>query len=337
MVVVGLSVAAGLLLLALAPERLVAGSSGLADRWGVSRVVIGAVVIGFGTSAPELLVSGLAAVRGEPEVGIGNVIGSNMANLGLIVAAAALVGHLAVPAGLLRRELPLTLAATAAFALAVQGGLTRPEGALLLAGLVAVLWTLTRPAPPARPTRAAGPAGPAGPAAGEGQDEQDELAVAVDEFLVDEVTQPSRRLVAEAAVGLVGTLVGAQLLVTGAVEIAADLNLSGGFVGMTIVALGTSLPELVTAVTAARAGEDQLILGNVLGSNIFNSLAVAAVVGLASPQPVTDPAITVGAVGLMLAITALAAVAMTRRRRLTRGEAVALLASYVACMPLLAV
>jgi cation:H+ antiporter len=322
MVLVGLSIVGGLLLLALAPERLVTGSAGLADRWGVSRVVIGAVVIGFGTSAPELLVSGLAAARGDPEVGVGNVIGSNMANLGLIVAVAAIVGHIAVPAGLLRRELPLMLAATAVFALAVQGGLTRTEGVVLLAVLGAALWIIIRPS--AHDT-------------GSDPDEQDELAIEVDEFLVDEATQPAWRLGVGAVGGLVGTLVGAQLLVSGAVEVAADLNLTGGFVGLTIVALGTSLPELVTAVSAARAGEDQLILGNVLGSNLFNSLAVGAVIGLTRPEPISDAGITVGAVGLMLVITVLAAGAMTRRRLVTRGEAVTLLVSYLTCMPLLAV
>jgi cation:H+ antiporter len=142
-------------------------------------------------------------------------------------------------------------------------------------------------------------------------------------------------MVSDALGGLVGTLLGAQLLVWGAVEVAADLNLSGGFVGMTIVALGTSLPELVTAIAAARAGEDQLILGNVLGSNIFNSLAVGAVIGLVRPEPITDTNITVVAVTLMLVITALAALAMTRKRLVTRGEAVTLLASYVVRMPLL--
>jgi cation:H+ antiporter len=258
-------------------------------------------------------------VRGQPEVGVGNVIGSNMANLGLIVAVAALVGHIAVPAGLLRRELPLMLAATVAFAVAVQNGLTRAEGLALLAGLVVALWIIVR--------RAGQITGP----------EEEELAGEIDEFLAEEESQPVARLIADTAGGLLGTLIGAQLLVSGAVDVAADLNLSGGFVGMTIVALGTSLPELVTAVAAARAGDDQLILGNVLGSNLFNCLAVAAVVGLARPGPITDPGVTVGAVALMLVITALAAVAMTRRRLVTRGEAVTLLVSYLACMPLLAV
>jgi cation:H+ antiporter len=317
MVVVALAVTGGLLLLALAPGRFVAGSAGLADRWGMSRVVIGAVVIGFGTSAPELLASGIAAARDEPDVGVGNIIGSNMANLGLIVGVAALVGRLDVPRGLLRRELPLMLAATVAFALAVQDGLTRVEGAALLAGLVVVLWVIV-----GRSRKA-------------GRSEA-ELDSEVEQFLAEEETQPTGRLVFDAVAGLVGTLAGAQLLVAGAVEIAAELDLSGGFVGMTVVALGTSLPELATAVAAARAGEHQLILGNVLGSNVFNCLAVGAVVGLADPGPLADPGVTVGAVALMLAITALAALAMTRRQLVTRGEAAVLLVTYLACLPLLA-
>jgi cation:H+ antiporter len=243
-----------------------------------------------------------------------------MANLGLILAVAALVGRCAVPQGILRRELPLTLAATALFALLVQGGLSRVEGTIRFLVLVVVLWRVIT----ARPT------------IDEDDDESSELATEVDEFLVDEQAEPSSRLVAIAAAGLVGTLIGAQLLVSGAVEIASRLDLSGGFVGLTVVALGTSLPELVTALAAARRGEDQLILGNVLGSNLFNSLAVSAVIGLVGPGAITDAGVTVLAVGLMLAITALAAMAMTRRRLVTRGEAVTLLAGYCVCMPLLA-
>lgn len=317
MALVGLMMLGGILLLGFAPDRFVAGSAGLADRWGVSRVVIGAVVIGFGTSTPELLVSGIAAVRGEPDVGVGNIIGSNMANLGLIVAIAALIGRLAVPRGILRRELPLTVAATLAFSLAVQDGLTPTEGVVLAVGLAAALLVLVRGG--ARP----------------GRDEA-ELDAEIGEFLAEEEIQPTWRLGAATMLGLTGTLLGAHLLVTSAVEIADDAGLSGGFVGLTIVALGTSLPELVTAVAAARAGEDQLILGNVLGSNLFNSLAVGAVVGLAGAGPLHEPDITVGAVGLMLAITALATIAMNRRQLVTRGEAVTLLVSYVAFLPLLA-
>lgn len=317
LVVVAVTVG-GLVLLAFAPDRFVAGSAGLADRWGVSRVVIGAVVIGFGTSSPELLVGGLATARGEPAVGVGNIVGSNMANLGLIVGVAALVGTIAVPAGLLRRELPLVVAATVGFAVVVQNGLDRFEGVVLLLGLVAALAALLR-------------------GSGPGPDlDEPELANEVAEFVSEDAAQPPWRLVAAAMLGLLGTLVGAQLLVTGALEIADRLDLSGGFVGMTVVALGTSLPELVTAVAATRAGEDQLVLGNLIGSNLFNCLAVGAVVALAGPSTGPDPGIAGVPVLLMLGITALATVAMTRRQTVTKGEAVTLLVSYLGCMPFLA-
>lgn len=319
MLSVGVVVVVGLALLAVAPDRFVSGSAGLADRWGVSRVLIGALVIGFGTSSPELLVSGLAAADGEPEVGVGNVIGSNLANLGLIVAVAGLIGGLAVPTGLLRRELPLVVGATVGFALVVQGGLTRPEGVVLAVGLVLCLAFLVRGA--RRPG---------------GRPDTEALAGDVDEFLADEQAEPAWRLVLAAVAGLAGTLVGAQLLVTGALDIAEELELSGGFVGLTVVALGTSLPELVTAIAASRAGEDQLILGNVLGSNLFNCLAVGALVALVHPEELADAGLTVGAVMAMLAVTALATLAMVRRRSVSRPEAAVLLAIYLAVLPFLA-
>lgn len=308
---------AGFGLLAVAPDRFVSGSAGLADRWGVSRVVIGAVVIGFGTSTPEMLVSGLAAGGGDPEVGVGNVVGSNMANIGLIIGVAALIGRLAVPEGLLRRELPLMVAATVLFAALVQGGLSRTEGLVLIAALGAVLAFVLRQAQADDPTEA-------------------ELADEVEEFLTDESAEPAGRLVVDAAVGLVGTLVGAQLLVWGAVDIAESRGLSGGFIGLTIVALGTSLPELVTAVAAARVGEDQLILGNVVGSNLFNCLAVGGVVGVVGPAAIDERALTMGAVGLMLLITGLGAAVLLRRREVSRNEALGLLVTYLGCLPLLA-
>lgn len=319
MLTAGLLIAAGLALLAFAPERFVAGSAGLADQWGLSRVVIGAVVIGFGTSAPELLVSGIAAGQGNPEVGVGNIVGSNMANLGLVLAVAALVGQVTCPWGLIRRELPFMLGGTVAFAVLVQNGLSRPEGLLLGLGLVAVIGVLLLPMRSTRRTR------------------NGRFEAEVKEFVTREEARGQRRVVLDTVVGLLGTLVGAQLLVTGAVDVAAELNLSAGFVGMTIVALGTSLPELVTGVVAVRSGEDQLILGNIVGSNLFNSLGVAAVVALVGPGPLDDAALTVGGVGLMLGLTALAAAAMVRNRDVSRVEAAGLLAAYLAVMPFLAI
>jgi cation:H+ antiporter len=331
----------GIAVLAVAPDRFVSGAAGLADRWGLSRVVIGAVVIGFGTSTPELLVSGLAAAGGDPAVGVGNVIGSNMANLALVVPLAALITPLAVPSGLLRLELPLVVAATAAFAVAVQGGLGRVDGIVLAVGLVVTLTVVVRRAQAADPADGDGDA----PADANGDDRRghdehgDPSAAALDAdvaaFLADERTESSRRLVGTAAVGLLGTLAGAQLLVTGAVDVADRVGVSGGFVGLTVVAIGTSLPELVTAAAAARVGEGELVLGNVIGSNLFNALAVGAVIALVGPGRL-DTSLTTGAVILMCVLTLAATAVMARRRAVTRGEALALLVTYLATLPLLA-
>jgi cation:H+ antiporter len=314
----GLAIAAGLGLLAVAPDRFVAGSAGLADRWGMSRLLIGAVVIGFGTSTPEMLVSGLAAAGGEPAVGVGNVVGSNMANLALVVPIAALITPLGVTDRLVRGELPLVGVATLGFAVAVQGGLSRVEGGLLAVGLVVALAIVVRRAGRRAP------------------DEEPELGREVGELLADEAAATSWRLGLEALGGLAATTAGAQLLVSGALGVADRLDLSGGFVGLTVVAIGTSLPELVTAVSAARAGEDELVIGNVVGSNMFNALGVGAVVALVGPGPLDDARVTVGAVGLMVVITLAAVLVMARQRTVTRGEALTLLIVYLATLPLLA-
>jgi cation:H+ antiporter len=318
MLIAALAIVAGLALLSYAPDRFVDGSAGLADRWGLSRIVIGAVVIGFGTSTPELLVSGIAAADGESAVGVGNIVGSNMANLALVVPIAALITPLGVPHGLLRVEVPMVAVATVAFAVMVQGGLSQVEGLVLVLLLVAALIVIVRRA------------------GSEEASDEDHLGANVDEFLADERTDGPVRLAAIALGGLVATLVGAQLLVSGAVTVADRAGLSGGFVGLTIVAIGTSLPELVTAVAAARAREDGLILGNVIGSNLFNCLAVGGVVAFLGPGPIGDSHLTTVAVVLMVVITALAGLAMLRGRQVTRRNAVGLLVVYLATLPLLA-
>jgi cation:H+ antiporter len=303
--------------LAFAPDRFVAGAAGLADHWGMSRVMVGVLIVGFGTSAPEMLVSGLAAAQGDAGVGAGNVVGSNIANLSLILGVAALIATLSVPRGIIRVELPLVVVSTVVFALVVQNGVTFTEGVILLVLMSAVLWFLV--------WRTRHP------------DADDEsLGSEVGELLGPDEARGMRHLIVLAGGGLVGTLVGAQLLVTGAVDIAEEVGLSGGFVGMTLVAFGTSLPELVTAVAAARAGEDRIILGNLMGSNLFNSLAVAGVMGLAGGGAITDASLTVGGVVLMLVVTGAAAVFMITGRLVNRWEALGLLGIYALVMPLLA-
>jgi cation:H+ antiporter len=311
------AIVTGLALLAWAPGRFVSAAAELAGRWHVSPVLIGALVIGLGTSAPEMLVSGLAAVHGDPAVGAGNVVGSNIANLGLILGVAGLLGSVRVTDRTLRTEVPLVAAATVAFAVAVQGGVSVAEGVALLAGLAVALTVIVHR------SRAAGADGA-------------QLVEDVEDFLAHEPRRGTGRLVAALAVGLGGIIGGAQALVWGAIEVAEALELSGGLVGMTLVAVGTSIPELVTAVAAVRAGEDELVVGNVLGSNLFNCLAVGAVVGLAGAGPLDDTTLTTGGVALMLGVTAVATGALVVGRRVTRLEAAGLLVAYLVVLPLLA-
>ncbi|MBI4943618.1 MAG: calcium/sodium antiporter [Actinobacteria bacterium] len=340
-----LAVLVGLALLAWSADHLVLGASRVAARLGVPTLVVGVVVIGFGTSTPEMLVSGLAAGGGAADVGVGNVIGSNLANLTLVLGVAALVASIGVRSTVVRREVPLSLAASGLFALLLQNGLTRRDGVLLALAMAASLALLLRWT--ARDRRAADDTNlvpsvlePAGP--------DPELAEEVLEMLADPddatgsggpAAPPQqvrlRREVWRTLGGLVGTLAGAELLVRGALGIASATGLSGGFVGVTIVAVGTSLPELLTAAQAARRGESDLVVGNLLGSNIFNALTVGALVALLAPgRPGGDALVVTGSL-VMMGAGVLSMLFMWRRYRVTRVEGAVLVAAYVAVLPAL--
>lgn len=307
----------GLVVLWLASDRFVLGASSLASKLGVSPLVVGVVVMGFGTSAPELVVSSVAALSGAPEVGIGNVIGSNLANLTLVLGLAAVICPLAVSSKVLRREVFLALGGTVAFAVAVQGGLQRWEGVLLLALLVvALLWALRGEKQPAAARPASSPVANIAPEGG----------------------KPTRSLARDVIVtllSLVVIVVGADILVRGALGIADIAGLSGGFVGVTIVALGTSLPELATAVAAGRRGETGLVIGNLLGSNLFNALAVGGLVLILAPGPFDAPNLTTVGAGAMVAASLLALVFMRTGYSVGKREGVLLMVAYVCVLPLL--
>lgn len=302
----------GLVVLVRAADVFVDGAAGLSRRFGLSPVIVGAVVIGLGTSAPELLVSVIAAASGDASLGVGNVVGSNIANLSLVLAVAALVAPMAVHSSIVRREAPISFLAVAAFALALQGGLTRVDGVLLLGALVVVMVVTVRSA-----TRAG----------------NEELAEEVEQVLAE---IPARRVVVLTVVGLLGTALGAQLLVDGSVGLATELGLSEGFVGLTLVAVGTSLPELVTAVQAARRGEDELIVGNVLGSNVFNSLLVGGAIALVGPGPIDDTRLVTYGAATMVAVAGLGWAVMGRKGNIARPEAALLLVGYVVAVVLTA-
>jgi cation:H+ antiporter len=308
----------GVGLLAVAADALVLGSSALAERAGVPPVLVGVVLIGFGTSTPELLAAGLAAAAGSGGIAVGTVIGSNIVNLTLVLGATGLIAPVAVAARLIRREVPLALLACAAFGLAVQGGLSRVEGVVLLAGLAGCLVLLLRWA--LRPA----------PAAPEGAT----LPPGVDVLLGERPSAPTRLLLLRAGLGLLGTLAGAQGLVWGAIGLAHRLALSDGFVGVVVVAVGTSLPEMVTAMQAARRGESELIVGNLMGSNLFNALGVGGLAGVIGVGGPLDPRLTGSGVLAMLATSALAVGFLTRGLRMVRWEAAILLAAFVIWLPL---
>ncbi len=288
-----------------AADEFVAGATRLALIFKIPPVVVGAVIVGFGTSAPELLVSGIAALNGDIDVGIGNVIGSNIANLSLILGSAALVLPIGITAGVLKREAPLSLAAVLLFAVVVRLEMGLLPGVALLVVLCGFLFWIIR---------------------GGGNDVE-ELTQEVEELAGDgdlsAMTESLRTLV-----GLSITVGGAWILVWGALRLADELGVSGGFVGVTLVAIGTSLPELVTALAAARAGQTELIVGNLLGSNLFNSLAVGGVVAVLGEGPILDPSLTTIDVGFMVVVCVGAYVAMRTRGRFERVEGIVLLTVF---------
>ena len=298
--VAAIQVLIGLFLLSKAADLFVDGAAAVATAAKLSPVVVGAVVVGFGTSAPELLVSGLAASGGDVDVGLGNIVGSNVANVSLVLGFAALVTPILVTRSVLVREAPVSVASVALFAFFTIGGFAVWEGIVMLLVLVGVLaWIVF----------------------GGNED-------SVEELEVDDERSMGQSMGFTLS-GLVGTVLGAQLMVWGAVAIAESLGLSGGFVGFTLIALGTSLPELVTAFAAARKGETELILGNLLGSNMFNSLAVGGAVAILGAGEFTDRIPATWGVTAMVIIAAMTWVFMVTRRKITRVESAILLSAYV--------
>jgi len=322
--------AAGLVLLTLAADHLVLGSSRLAARLRISPVVVGVVIIGLGTSAPEFLVSGVAAARGDIGIALGNITGSNILNLSLILGIAALVAKVTVASTVIRREIPLAVGSMLLFGLLAWVGLTVFAGVVLVIAAVAALWLLVRWA---------------------GQGRNAELAREITDYAegdpgrgiepaaVAALPERARRQPAgwfepvRAALGLAGVLAGAQLLVTNASAIATDLGVPQLIIGLTLVALGTSLPELVTTIQAQRRGESDLVVGNLFGSNLFNSLAGGAIIAFAAPG--SAPAASVPVIVIMVMSGLLAWVLLRRGLSLTRAEGAVLLAAYVLTTPVL--
>lgn len=250
-----LLILAGLTGLFLGGELLVRGALALSARLALPPVLVGLTVVGFGTSMPELLVSLDAALRGAPAIAIGNVVGSNIANILLIAGLAALVWPIRTAGVELGRDLAVMLAAALALVpVLATGEVTRGAGLALLAGLLAYLaWSFLRPGGVVAPGTAA--------------------------------PMRLRTALGALALGLAGLVIGARLLVEGAVNVARDFGLSEAFVGLTVVAVGTSLPELATSMIAALRRQSGIAIGNVVGSNIFNVLGILGLTAIVAPIP----------------------------------------------------
>jgi cation:H+ antiporter len=306
----------GLLLLLGGGEALVRGATGLARRLGVSTLVIGLTVVAFGTSAPELAVNVIAALRGRGEISFGNIIGSNMANIGLIVGCTALIRPILIQRVVIYRELPMMLLGTAAaIVMACDRWLSsgpdvydRADGVLLLMLFCVFLYYtvgdfVTQQANNHREG-----------AAGVGREgiSPEQLA----------------RLVALTLAGLAMLILGAHVSVNAAVDLARGLGVPEVIIGLTVLAVGTSLPELAASVVASLRGHVELAIGNVVGSNIFNLLLVAGVTASIRPIPVPPRGSADLWVMAILSVLLLT-VSLTGSRRIVRTEAIGLLLIYL--------
>ncbi len=305
-----IAVLSGFIILVWGADRFVNGAAATARNLGVSPMIIGLTVVGFGTSAPELLVSGMAAWAGNPGLSIGNALGSNIANIGLILGTTALIVPLTVQSETLKRELPILLITMlATLSLMLDGNLSRIDGFLLLGGLLAMLVGVV--------------------ILGRKSRREDPLE---SEF---EAEIPARMSMKWAIIwliiGLVCLLGSSRLLVWGAVNIAHALGVSDLVIGLTVVAIGTSLPELAASIMSALKNEHDIAIGNVIGSNMFNLLGVLGLPGVIHPGEFDPEALLRDfpvMIGLSLILFA-TAYAWNGPGRIRRLEGAILLACFV--------
>lgn len=251
----------GFALLVWGADKFVAGASAFARRLGVSPLLVGLTIVAFGTSAPELAVSLTAALQGANEIAVGNVVGSNLFNLLVVAGLSAVICPLVMDRTLLRRDWPLSVGAAVLLLVFIAPDLkiSRIEGLILLAIFAAVLGAQIRAALKNRDAL-------------EGEE--------------DEVLMPPVMIGVNIVLGLACIIIGGQMAVNGATGIARMFGLSETLIGLTIVAIGTSLPELVTSLVAARKGQNEIAMGNVIGSNLFNILLILGVSSAITPIPV---------------------------------------------------
>lgn len=305
-----LELAAGFTLLIWAADRLVTGASGLARNLGISPLVVGLTIVGFGTSAPEMLVSAMASVRGNPSLAIGNAIGSNIANVGLILGLTAIIYPLKVERITLKREFPV-LGIIMLLTLGLMWNLqfSRADGIILAAALLLLVLGMI--------------------ALGLSRGTSDPLAASLASEVPDKMS--TRTAVLWTLTGLVLLPLSAHILVNGAVTLAVIIGVSEAVIGLTIVALGTSLPELAAAAASALKKEDDLAIGNILGSNMFNLLGVLGIAALVHPMHI-EPILLQRDLSVMFVLTIVLFILIYRREGpglITRPGAALLLVTFL--------
>lgn len=306
-----LLVVAGLALLVWGADRFVHGAAASARNLGVAPLLVGLTVVALATSAPEILVSVVAALDGEPDLAIGNAIGSNIVNIGLVLGMTAMIRPIKLESATLRREMPALLAVSLlTVSLFLDTFLSRIDGLVMLTGLVIVMVWLAR--------------------LGMRSAANDPIKIDYEAEIPSDVTMTMA--IVWLTVGLAVLLVGAKILVNGSVGIAQELGVSEVVIGVTIVAFGTSLPELAVSLASALKGEYGLAIGNIVGSNIFNLLAVIGVAATIEPTALAPSVLSLH-IFVMVAFT-LVLFAMTydydSKGQLSRLEGIALLAAYIA-------
>tara|TARA_R110001606_G_scaffold394441_1_gene565360 strand:- start:329 stop:1300 length:972 start_codon:yes stop_codon:yes gene_type:complete len=302
----------GFILLVWSADRFVEGAAVTAKYAGMPSLLIGMVIVGFGTSAPEMVVSAMAAMDDNPDLALGNALGSNIVNTGLILGVTALIAPIMVQSNIVRKELPLLLLIGLIFGYFIwDGSLTRIEAVLLLVGFFALIgWSIF--------------------SAMKGKG--DALESEMEQELVTHA-MPIKKAIFWLVLGLVLLIISSRVLVWGAVSIAHAFGVSDLIIGLTIVALGTSLPELAASIIAVRKGEHDIAIGNVVGSNMFNLLAVIGIAGVISPMTNLSADVLSRDWSVMMGMTVMLlimAYGFRRAGRINRLEGLGLLLAFAA-------
>ncbi len=315
-----IAILAGFGLLIWSADLFVDGASATARNLGVSPLIIGLTIVGFGTSAPEMLVASIAAYGGNPGLAVGNAIGSNITNIALVLGATAVMVPLTVHSSILKREYPLLIAATllAVVLMATDNALSSLDGILMMLLLFILMSWIIHQALKQKRECANGSA------------EIDPLSAEFENEIPSDM--PMKKAVLLLAAGMIVLLISSKLLVWGAINIATAFGVSDLIIGLTIVAIGTSLPELAASIASARKGEHDIALGNVIGSNMFNTLGVLGIAAIIDPAELASGVLSRD-LPLMVTLTIIMFIMAFGRRgagQITRTEGFILLAIFVA-------